>query len=423
MSTLASALFAAFLTLVSPQISAQEETVLTGNGQMRFEMTGPVETPDVIGHWTLIRPNNERTEGDDSEYKFSGLTAGKYTFTTTLPQGASAIIEVYENDTLSKTITSPQISFAIHEGVDIFLKITYTYTRTGKVIVSSTPAGLAFSIKGPNNLEERGVTPASFEGYPEGQYTAYFDEIEGCPNPPAQSGRMEKDGRVSLQVHIQCENIADTNAGKDVQKTLEFVSVILNGKSVTFNDVRLSDWFAPYVSIVAKTGVLSGYKDENDQYNGMFGPSDNVTIAQLSKIAHKLAGIDETKVRTPVQNTKAQNQWFERYFASAEQQWWEVWRDKWLDPSRPATRGEVIATILRALNIRTIWAQGKTFGDVLPTHKYANAIETAATDGLIDVGGKFRPDDPINRAEVTKVIKGAMDIYIENTLEIQGVSW
>jgi len=423
MSVPLSVLCAAFLLLVSPKISAQTQPMLTGNGQMHFEMIGPEETPDVMGHWTLIRPNNERTEGDAPTYAFSGLTSGNYTFSTTLPQGASVIIEVYENDELTKTIKSPQASFAMHEGVDIFLKIAYAYTRTGKVIVNSDPAGLAFSIKGPNNLEERGVTPASYEGYPEGQYTAYFDEIEGCPMPPAQSGRMQKDGRISLQVNIQCANIANTNAAKDIKKTLEFVSVILDGKSVTFNDVRLSDWFAPYVSIAAKAGVLSGYKDENDQYNGMFGPGDNVTIAQLSKIAHKVAGIDETKMRAPTQNSKAKGQWFEFYFASAEQQWWEVWRDKWLDPSRPANRGEVIETLLRAFNVRTVWAQGKTFDDVLPTYKYANAIETAAADGLIDTGGNFRPDDLINRAEVAKMIKGAIDVYIENTQEIQGGSW
>ena len=423
MSLSLSAICAAFLLLTSAKATAEAPPSITGNGQMRFEMIGPAETPDVVGHWTLIRPNNERTVGDDMEYTFSGLAIGNYSFTTTLPQGTSAVIEIYENEELKKTITSPQASFVISEGVDIFLKVTYTYTRTGKVIVNSTPQGLAFSIKGPNNMEERGVTPASFEQYPEGQYTAYFDEIEGCPNPPAQSGRMEKDGRISLQVNIQCANIVNTDAGKEVQKTLEFVSVILNGKSVSFNDVRLSDWFAPYVSIAAKAGVLSGYKDANDQYNGTFGPGDNVTIAQLSKIAHKIAGIDETKIRIPTQNSKATGQWFEQYFASAEQQWWEIWRDKWLDPSRAATRAEVIETMLRALNVRTVWAQGKTFDDVLPTYKYANAIETAAADGLIDVGGSFRPDEPINRAEVAKIIKGIMDIYIEDTQEIKGGSW
>ncbi|PIR53852.1 hypothetical protein COU75_03925 [Candidatus Peregrinibacteria bacterium CG10_big_fil_rev_8_21_14_0_10_42_8] len=401
---------------------AQEDAPLVGNGEMSFELIGPKNTKDVTGHWTLIRPKNERTEGDDTVFTFQNLGPGNYTFTTTLPEGANASIEMYDNGDLKETLDRPQASFSISEGVKISLKVFYIYTRIGTVSISSDPLGIPFRMKGPNNIELTGKTPASFEGYPEGQYAAYFEQIEGCPTLPTQSDRLVKDSRITLQVKVVCDKLKESDYGKNTQKNIEFVTVMIDGKSVVFEDIRVADWFAPYVYKVAKAGVIGGYKDRNDQYNGTFGPSDNVTIAQLSKIAHKIAGIDETKVRVPTQNAKAQNQWFEGYFASAEQSWWEVWRDKWLDPSRPAKRGEVIATILRALNVRTEWAEGKTFADVLPTHKYANAIETAAIDGLIDSGGNFRPDDEINRAEVAKIIANAMDIYIENTLELQGKS-
>ena len=124
-----------------------------------------------------------------------------------------------------------------------------------------------------------------------------------------------------------------------------------------------------------------------------------------------------------MENARAKNQWFEQFFASAEQLHWEVWRDRRVDPARPATRAEVVATILRALKISTMWAEGKTFGDVHPTHPYANAIETAALDGLIDAGGNFRPNDPINRAELAKMAAQAAEIYIEDTSEVQGDSY
>mgnify|MGYP005641111257 CR=1 FL=1 len=401
---------------------AQENAPLEGNGVMSFELFGPEETPEITGHWTLIRPGNERTEGDDPSFSFQDLSAGNYTFTSTLPEGASATIEYYENGDLVETLERPQASFQISEGANILLKVQYTYTRTGIVAVNSEPAGLAFDIKGPNDMELSGTTPASFENFPIGQYAAYFEQIEGCPTLPTQSDRLVKDSRITLQVEVVCDNLKDSDLGKNEQKNLEYVTVTIEGKTVLFEDARVADWFAPYVYKVAKAGVVGGYKDRYGEYNGRFGPGDNVTIAQLSKIAHKIAGIDETKVRVPTQNAKAKNQWFEAYFASAEQKWWEIWRDKWLDPSRPAKRSEVIATILRALDVRMVWAQGKTFGDVLPTHKYANAIETAAVDGLIDSGGNFRPDDAINRAEVAKIIANAIGLYIEDTLETQGGS-
>lgn len=221
-------------------------------------------------------------------------------------------------------------------------------------------------------------------------------------------------------MNVVCDNlkVEDTN-----EKALNFVSVSIDGKTVVFNDVPITDWFATYVYQAAKTKVLTGYQDANGILNGKFGPGDNVTIAQLAKVAHKIAGIDESKSRHDVENKRANGQWFEQYFASAEERHWEVWRDRRVDPSRPATRAEVIATFLRVLQVPTIWADGKTFGDVHPAHPYANAIETAALDGLIDAGGNFRPDAPINRAELAKMVANASEIYIEDTAEQTGEAY
>ncbi len=393
---------------------------LVGVGSLQFQLIGPESAPNVVGSWTLIRPGNQRTEGDEANYTFPELDAGIYIFSTTLPQGAEANIELLLNGKLIDSLDTPQVFIPI-DGSDAFIiKVHYTYTRIGKVAVTSVPAGLSYTLKGPNDSEVRGVTPTSYEGSPEGQYTAYFDEIEGCGGLPAQSDRLTKDSRVTLQVTVVCDSLKDSDIGKQQDMALEHVSVTIDGKMVVFTDVKTKAWFAPYVHKVAKAAIITGYKDRSGNPEGIFGPNNNVMIAELSKLAHKMSGVDEGQIRVPVINKRAGGQWFERYFASAEQRWWEVWRDRRVDPSRSATRGEVIATVLRALNVRTTWAEGKTFGDVMPTHKYANAIETAATDGLVDSGGNFRPDDPINRAEIAKIVANAIDLYIENTLEQQG---
>ncbi|MDA0376187.1 MAG: S-layer homology domain-containing protein [bacterium] len=402
--------------LPTPPLYAQE---LEGIGSISFQQIAPEEDPDVIGTWTLVRPGNIRTEGDEKNFNFEELEAGMYTFSTVLPQGTSAVIELLLNGQLVESVERPQISIPL-DGLDRYLiKITYTYSRTGLVAVNSSPGGLTFTLKGPNETVHVGQTPASFTG-PEGQWTAYFEQIEGCPKIPAQSDKLVKDSRITLSVSIICDNLKDSDIGKQQEKSLEFVTVTVDGRNVIFEDVHTEDWFAPYVYTVAKTGIISGYKDESGNPKGIFGPSENVTIAQLSKIAHELSGLDETKIRVPVINTKAKNTWFEQYFASAEQLWWEVWRDRRINPARPAKRDEVIATILRALNVRRVWAEGKTFSDVKPTDKYASAIETAAADGLIDIGEKFRSDDPINRAEMAKIIARAIDLYIEDTSESRG---
>ncbi len=408
-------LFVAALPTVS---SAQE----SGVGTITFTMEGPAESPNVTGKWTLIRPGNTRTEGDDAAFAFSELPAGIYTFLTTLPEGSSAAITVTRNGVFVETLPRPQVSLTVADNDEFMLEITYTYTRSGSVSVTSDPQGLAFTLKGPNGIVRTGITPASYEGYPEGQYTAYFDEIAGCPKLPPKSGRLLKASRVALSTSIICDHFKG-ETGQPEQKDLEFVSLTIDGKTVTYADVRTNAWFAPYFAIVARTGILTGYSDASGNKTGSFGPGDVVTVAQLSKIAHKVSRTDEEKIRTEVINPRARNQWFERFFASAEQRWWEVWQDRSVDPERFVTRGEFIATVLRALGTPTMWPDGKLFSDLLPTYRYAAAVETAALDGLIDQGGTFRPNDPINRAEAAKIIAKAMDLYIEDTAEIQGGSY
>lgn len=48
----------------------------------------------------------------------------------------------------------------------------------------------------------------------------------------------------------------------------------------TFNDVNEGDWFYEYVTSLATQGIIDGYLDGN------FGPNDNITRAQVSKLLY-----------------------------------------------------------------------------------------------------------------------------------------
>ena len=88
-----------------------------------------------------------------------------------------------------------------------------------------------------------------------------------------------------------------------------------------------------------------------------------------------------------------------------------------LDVQKPATRGAVIQTLLEVLGI-TIGKTPATYEDVPKNHPYSTAIAAATFFGLVqgdlDAEGKplnrFRPDDPINRAEVAKIIALAKEL-------------
>ena len=89
-----------------------------------------------------------------------------------------------------------------------------------------------------------------------------------------------------------------------------------------------------------------------------------------------------------------------------------------LDVNTPATRGAVIQTILEAMGIPTDAKVPCPFTDVSASNPYGPAITVAAVYGLVsgdtdangNSTGTFRPDEPMNRAEVAKIIAIARKI-------------
>ncbi|MBR4897091.1 MAG: S-layer homology domain-containing protein [Clostridia bacterium] len=77
-------------------------------------------------------------------------------------------------------------------------------------------------------------------------------------------------------------------------------------------------------------------------------------------------------------------------------------------PSRSITRAEVATIFFRLLTDDArdrYWSQTNSYTDVIPEAWYNNAISTLSNMGIINgyEDGTFRPDNPITRAELTKI--------------------
>jgi hypothetical protein len=278
-------------------------------------------------------------------------------------------------------------------------------------------------MKGPDGRTYTGATPSEFLDAPIGLYSLTYDPIPGCAEPRPLSDQLTKNGRITFSINISCDRMDLLPQSRVEEKSLQFVSVSIGDERITFTDVPLESWFATFVSTAVRTGIMSGYKDADGAYSGSFGPGDSVTLAQLAKVAHKIANIDETASRTLPENLRARNTWFSDFYASAERSHWISFRNPRENPERDATRSEVVCTLLQALNIPRIWPTGIRFTDVAATLPSADCIETAAKDGLIagnSGGGTFDPDRPVNRAELSKMLVTAVEIYGEKTAEIRG---
>jgi hypothetical protein len=72
------------------------------------------------------------------------------------------------------------------------------------------------------------------------------------------------------------------NRAEAVKILLEAAGVDVTESLIEFDDVDEDAWYAPYVATAYSMGIISGYADGN------FGPSDNMTRAQVCKVIVEL---------------------------------------------------------------------------------------------------------------------------------------
>ncbi|MDD5041635.1 MAG: S-layer homology domain-containing protein [Candidatus Peribacteraceae bacterium] len=198
-----------------------------------------------------------------------------------------------------------------------------------------------------------------------------------------------------------------------------FLTVRVDGVPVILRDVPKLAWFAPYVRDVTGQGIVSGYREADGTLRGLFGPADSLTIEQLSKIAVQAAKVDPAGCGSALKNSVVKGTWSESYVRCAEQRGWAVYADGSVDPVRFARRAEVVVTLLQALGVKIEPRTGGVFSDVDSSVEFAAAVEMAAKAGVIagdtdvqgNATGTFRPLDPVNRAEVAKIVTLALQVY------------
>jgi len=197
------------------------------------------------------------------------------------------------------------------------------------------------------------------------------------------------------------------------------VTVEIRGSSIVLEDVPTYAWFAEFVEDMASRGIISGYLDEEGNPLGQYGPADHVTIEQLSKIALEAANVDTAKCTNALKNEQASGRWSESYIRCAESHDWAIYSDGIVDVTRSASRSEVVTTVLQAFEASFKSLDGTVFQDVNATTEFGVAIETAAANGIVsgytdeegNLTGYFGPSDPVNRAEIAKIVSMALKIY------------
>lgn len=179
----------------------------------------------------------------------------------------------------------------------------------------------------------------------------------------------------------------------------------IDDQTILFNDIPVSEWYACPVFEVIQRGIFSGYRNTRGIPTGSYGPADSITLGQLAKVAVQLS-------RRTITGDTTGDQWATPYMNAAKALSFSAFSHR-LSAASPATRGAVLQTILEALDIPT--SDGPLpYSDVPQGSMYAQAIATATALGIVsgDDGDArtFRPNAPVNRAEVAKMITIALSV-------------
>lgn len=185
----------------------------------------------------------------------------------------------------------------------------------------------------------------------------------------------------------------------------------VDGEFVVFTDVPDDAWFTEFVQTAIESGVASGYADARGKPTGRFGPADSVTVAQALKMSANIAGYDAQAYDAAVR-TDCRGHWSCPYVAVANKEELSLFVDR-VDYDRPATRAEVALLLYELFDVPADFAASMSdfpFVDVDASSPYYEAIGTLYGIGVVegnhssvDDAYYFRPNDPVNRAELLKI--------------------
>ncbi len=382
-----------------------------------------ISSNDVLGSWTLAGPADWTAQGSAASKTIDTVAAGTFTLLVRQPTGATIRIQLIKNTEVVQTADVGQMTFTLEDGAPIKILVSYSFSLVGTVGAASDPSGLEFTISGPNGYTETGVTPWSWTSAPQGQYSLQFKVPAGCTPPHNLAQRLQAGERVSFSVTLDCA------AADQMRQSLQKVGdqrvkqraeeAAANYSAAVFSDVPKDAWFAPYIWRINQRSLMSGYKKADGSLTGEFGPERPVSVAELIAIAQRASGRSVDSSLEP-NDEYATGQWFAAAYATAEKDSWFITFDRNLDPSRSASRREVVLTLLQALDVPVQWPHGDLFSDISPRSEDAAAIETMAKLGALSTDKSdgrlptFRPDEDVNRAEMSKML-----ILLLDTLEEQ----
>jgi len=176
---------------------------------------------------------------------------------------------------------------------------------------------------------------------------------------------------------------------------------------IPFKDIGENTWYFSYIEDVKNRGIINGYKDENGNPTGFFGPENPLTIAEAVKIFLESAKIKPSISLEPPQHYLFTKHWAEKYLQKCEELNLSLFKNADLDPNRYITREEVATFLMEIFKLPQVSKIDPIFKDVNSNSNFAENIYSIYALGIVSgdhYNNTFRPYDQIARAEMAKII-------------------
>jgi len=174
-----------------------------------------------------------------------------------------------------------------------------------------------------------------------------------------------------------------------------------------FKDVPISSWYFPYLQQLQANAIISGYKNSKGQDLGIFGPSNNLTVAETLKMGFTALGPSTISgENTADLPTNLRNHWAAKFIERGHLKNLTILKNlSTFNPDRSITRGELVQVLTEIKGDKIPQYNQYTATDIAGS-PYSNIIEYAYKRGFISgyPDGTFKPDTLLNRAEIIKIL-------------------
>ncbi len=177
-----------------------------------------------------------------------------------------------------------------------------------------------------------------------------------------------------------------------------------------FNDVPKDAWFYTYIEDLVDEGIIDGSKDE-------YNPAELVNRAELSKMIVEAFDFDLVTPNIPTFKDVPKDAWFYSYVETVAANGITAgYKDSegnltgYFGPGDSVTREQAAKLIVLGAQFTINTINGSSFSDVPENRWSYDYVETVYANGIVSgyQDATFRPGNNINRAEIAKLVSGAM---------------